>query len=368
MRKLIFKISFFCAVLFIYIMALSFLPLDIFTFRNWESLLWGTDFKPTPGRFYPKKNTLRDEFGDLGHGTKYARVKKNIRWETDEYGFRNKQGIAAQCPIILVGDSYSVGTGVSQNAMLSAKLTLKTKTPVYNYSPIEMDRNFFDNLAAMHIQPFALIYETSGHVIPKEGTFLKVKHSKIQTAWKRKINDLFNTDFFMRIAIVFDRFWKKEPFRYLQSRIDSAFGVFPEAVQVDANGMMFHNEILAMGPTSHEEIKRSSLKIKKISDFFQRRGIDFIFVSIPPKSAVYFDLRPGDTLFNKDFYMTLKHELDLLGVKSIDVFSSFRSRVLSGEQLYSWDDTHWNEAGIEVAAQLIAQKINSKFQPAVRDG
>jgi len=360
MKTLAFKSMVFLGGILVFITALACLPLDTFTFRNWESMLWGTDLRPTIGKFYPNKTVRRVESGDLGHGSKYQELKKNILWKTDRFGFRNDPEKSKDCRIVLVGDSNSVGTGTSQASILSEQLSDRLNAPVYNYSPMGIDADFINNLEAMRIRPRMVIYETSGVGIPPfDSTFLNPNRG-IRQIVKERTRDFLNADSLMWFEIALDRFWKREPLRCLQSRIDSAFGVLAMPVIVGDDNMLFLKESLTGEFLDNDIIQKNAETIAAISTSLKSLGIDFVFVPLPDKESIYRELLSRNIqgeLKNQDFFIKLKRELDQRGVKSVDLHSRFRADALAGKRLYFSDDKHWNTAGIEIASDLIVSEI-----------
>ena len=369
MTKLLLKIVLFITGIAVFIMVLSLLPLDTFTFRHWESMTWGLGMnKFTIGRFYPDKYSVRNEGGDLGHNSKYNQVKKNVVWKTDKYGFRNNN-YEIDCDIVLVGDSNSVGCGTTQKMILSNQISRKTSCSVFNYSPMKIDNKFLNNLAGMGIHPKLIIYQIIERDIPKLEDInldLNGEHPP-----KRKminiIREHLKISILTDLQIAIDRAYKKEPINFIQGKIDSAFGDFNMPVIVGAENILFYDKSFFSKQIDSEEVKAIADKIDKIKTTLRIEGIEFIFVPVPNKESIYYELLPKERLplKGKNFLTELKQQLDARGVKSIDTYSHFRSAFLIGERVYFPDDTHWNTPGIELTADLIAKEIR-KISPAIQ--
>jgi SGNH hydrolase-like domain, acetyltransferase AlgX len=56
----------------------------------------------------------------------------------------------------------------------------------------------------------------------------------------------------------------------------------------------------------------------------------------------------------------LSDRLTKLGIKSIDLYSSFSTK--PAERFYRVRDTHWNIAGNQLAAKIIKEHIISSFK------
>jgi hypothetical protein len=365
MLKLILRILFFLFGVSIFAMALSLIPIETFTFRNWESMIW-KERHPTIGNFYPSIKSVRDESGDLGHNSRYDVIKKNVHWETDKNGFRNNQDTEGSYDIVLVGDSNSVGSGTTQEENLSNQIYREIHSNVFNYSPMDIDAYFMNNLIVMGIHPKVVIYEKIEREIPIIAKFddkdIDLNHKyTIKNKIKNKIRSFVSDNIKLYLLIARDRFYKTEPLNFIQGKIDSAFGKFNLPVSVGAENILFYNKSFFNREIKDDEIKLIADKLEKISNDFAKQGIKFIFVPVPNKESIYVELLPKDKLplKSKYFLINLKKELDSRGIKSVDTYTNFRSSFLAGNRIYFADDTHWNTNGIELAAKLIAHKIKN---------
>jgi hypothetical protein len=132
-------------------------------------------------------------------------------------------------------------------------------------------------------------------------------------------------------------------------------------VSVGAENILFYENSFFKKEIKDEEIKLIAAKLEKLSIAFGRQGIKFIFVPVPNKESVYLELLAKEKLpvNGQGFLIKLKKELDNRGVNSIDTYTNFRSSFRAGNRIYFADDTHWNNSGIELAAELITNKIRS---------
>jgi len=363
MKTLFFKIVLFVGGILLYILTLAYINMNAFTFRAWESLSWTTGIRPTIGIFYPNKNVIRNEGGDLGHGSKYEVIKNNIIWKTDKYGFRNDSSKATEYKIVLVGDSFSAGGATSQEFILSTQIGKRVKTQVYNYSPMNIDGHFINNLKSMNIEPKIVIYQVIERDIPKIDSNELNRNYGIKYLFKDNINKILRNYSLLCIDIAIDDFYKRGLIRYLESKIDSISGKFRLPVIIGSDNVLFYEGSLIINTATMDDnnIRKIAIELKNINDYFLALGIDFIFLPVPNKESVYYELLPEDTrknFNNKNFLTKLHKEFCSLGVRSIDTYSIFRSRFLAGERLYYSDDTHWNKTGIDLASELISMELH----------
>lgn len=96
---------------------------------------------PTPRRYLREINeNFESPYGDLVAigGVKTFQnypdmvSARRLKFQTDEYGYRNAPGTAKHANLILVGDSFVDGTGLSQEDMLASRV--KARTGLIPYS------------------------------------------------------------------------------------------------------------------------------------------------------------------------------------------------------------------------------------------
>lgn len=347
----------------LFILIITLIPRDIFTFIIEEPTSWVSRIRPTIGVFIPNKTIIRNIGGDLGRGSKYEKINNNIIWKTDKYGFRNDSSKVMEYEIVLVGDSFSAGpSNVSQEFILSTQIGNKVKHNVYNYSPMKIDEYFINNLNTMNIKPKLVIYQVVERIIPKiVGCELKSKNN-LNVILMDNIKLILGLDFLSYIEIIINNFLMRGPIIYLEDKINSIFCNLRLPVVVGSDNVLFYKGSLEINSMviDDDDIRNIAIKLKFINDSLKFLGIDFIFLPVPNKESVYYELLPEETKMNfrNRHYLTKLHdELRSLGVRSIDTYSVFRSRFLAGERLYFLDDTHWNKEGIELASELISKEI-----------
>ena len=99
-------------------------------------------------------------------------------------------------------------------------------------------------------------------------------------------------------------------------------------------------------------------RICEYDKYFKYNRINFIFLPIPNKSTVYFDLVP---LRKQPLFMDkLITRLKLKGVNVVDLKKIFTVHKSYGEILYHHDDSHWNETAVKIAANEIEKIVNQE--------
>lgn len=358
MKNLVIKIVAFGAGVLLAAHLLSAIPLEAVSFHVWTSLVWKSSrLNNVMGSFYPEQAQGRVEQGDLGHGTHYA-LPKNSQWRTDPFGFRNAFIEKGDYRIVLAGDSNAVGSGVTQNEILSERLTVDTGQLTYNYSPGGLGKYFLSNLETVGIQPDIVVLELIERDIPAihltrktfaKRSFLGSAYGKVSDAV-----DIWST------RQTLDRFLKREPAKIFESRVDAGLKGFGLPVVEGGEETLFLAASLPRDELSDEQINAIALNIAAIRDGFKSKGIQFVFLPVPNKCSIYTKLLPDrerDSLKNLDFLLRLGERLTEMDVAWVDTLSAFRSDFANGGRMYFNDDTHWNARGIRIASQLTAAQI-----------
>ena len=365
MKTLITKLLIFFAGLCLFGVALAFVPVSYFSFRNWEGMSWKTDFDGfILGKFYPNRSVVRDEDGDLGHNSGYNQVKKNVEWKVDKFGFRNDSSVSTDPRIIVVGDSNSVGSGTTQNLIFSRQLHDLTGSNVFNYSPMKIEKGFFPDIDRMWLKPKVVVYEVIERDIPTLGRVTFAGYNNSKPSLKCRAIMVLNR-VLPNVLVAYDRFLKKEPINWLTGKIDSRFGKFNLPVIIGDKGFLFYKNSFINGDIDDAKLKAIGDAIQSVSDSCRKKGIKFVFVPVPNKETIYKEFLPANMLpvKNEMFLARLGQELASRKIACVDTLSVFKNAVASGQSLYFPDDTHWNSTGIALAAGLVADELRKAPQP-----
>ena len=338
------------------IIEICFLPVDFFTFRTWEAISGSAYYKKALGPFYPNIQIDRIEEGDLAHHTPYA-VKKEVRWITDKYGYR-KQNSMKRNEIIIVGDSNAVGSGLSQEEILSEVLEKKINRHVYPYAPAGFKSYFYEK-RFLDNPPDVVIFQ----IIEREIISLQSPHIPNQKlfVWINRLRETIREFHLQPVAIFLDRaFIKMNMLNYLKASIKpkEVRGIIGKG-EIEEKRMIF-----LQGKSAHAEISLSQIAqiiktLKQYASLFREKGIRFIFVPIPNKETIYYRNIPA--LKKRSFFLShLINELKKTDVEYLNTLELFNSASQSGQKLlYFSDDSHWNAKGVELVSQLLYDRLTS---------
>lgn len=327
-------------------------PPDLFTLRSWEAL----SFSIVPSLiaqspFYPDFTLTMKEEGDLAHHTKKSVVKKTT-WITDQLGYRNDKFINDP-DILLIGDSFFAGSGLSQSETITNKLSVKLRNKARVYSIATGSLNDFDFLYRNGIikKPKLIIFESVERdnicfsPIPQPGS-LKEKVLILKRQLPSCIND---------ILIIADRMLRFYSIRWIMSRDNSLTDglTLPNISPIDPKMIFYQGKSVTFH--SDKELKESFNSIMSYKKYCDSIGVNFLFIPMPDKETVYFDLVPLDT--QPGYLFKLDSLLNKNGVSTINTLGIYnKERQGKNNLLYHYDDTHWNSTATELIANEIIKQ------------
>jgi hypothetical protein len=292
----------------------------------------------------------------------------------DEYGYKNVPPTAGKrFPIVVAGDSF-MEDGVTMDDRFPARLSEVSGLPVYNHAlqgwglflslvrfleserfrrdpprvlvwgviEREISGSYFEGL---NYQLYALEHAT-GSAVAVSGTSLA---SFRPDALKKALP---NTS---ALAQLSSRYWNVIRYRVL-GRLNPY--VIPIEQRIGGRRMLFYYptiDAMSWSPAIRD-VARVAGAVEYLNRVVAGRGIRLVVVLIPDKEQVYREYIPArynsperplpDSCLNG-----LERALLACGIGVVNLLPVFRERAQSGDLLYWADDTHWNPAGIRLAAE-----------------
>jgi alginate O-acetyltransferase complex protein AlgJ len=351
MKKLLLNIVLFpIPVVLICLILNDLLPVSFWTYRTWEAVRVYDSKLPTGfGPFYPNSKLSMSEQGDLAHHTEFSILKKVV-WETDELGFRNRpKSKDKPIDILLIGDSFIAGTSLDQDQTLSEQLKLLTGKNVYQIAPSRIEE--FDKLLRLKLisKPKVIILS------PVERNLNMLTPVAKYTVSKREFKriELSESPVIQWISVLYDRFEKNSSYQFFKSRFRGTSG---SGIQSAVNKKFFFLRGKDQMPANKFKYDKIVESLKSYKSYCDSLGIVFVFLPCPDKESVYYEYVPfskqPSTLFQLDSILSAN---GINTINSLGVFNRYKRNAL----LYSYDDTHWNAAGVSVIATEIMKKYGS---------
>jgi hypothetical protein len=315
------------------------IPKNVFFYRPWEALAFSkkTDFSP----FYPNSNLQMYSVGDLCHHTKNA-IIKNEDWITDELGFRNNH-LIKNADILFIGDSFIAGSGLTQDNTICNQITKRDQSlKVYNMAPSTFTE--FDMLLKIGKinKPKEIIFSIVERCLPEKIQYFS--SNKKSSILKNITHSISRNVYTVEVL-------KMYPLKWLKARCNKTIGM---GIKSKKDSKMF---FLNGNHQSHVEkdLSYTANTIIAYKKYCDSLNIKFIFLPMPDKETVYYELVPFQS--QPKYLLTLISLLKNAGVNCINTIEIYNNyRKANSELLYHFDDTHWNQNG----TALIANEIISR--------
>ncbi|MEJ8800601.1 alginate O-acetyltransferase AlgX-related protein [Pontibacter sp. H249] len=327
------------------------LPMNFFTFRIWETISVNK-MRVMSGPFYPNMHMKMEEEGELAPHTPFAE-KRVVEWYTDEYGYRNRD---SKCDVLLIGDSNITGAKLSQEETLAEVLERQIGKDVYSFAPATINR-FLATDRFQEAPPELVIVSSIERRIPE---LQPVGANGIGSKVRNLTGNIINSSPALTwMAVTADRISKLGLYRKTLANIERSFG---KKEYISYSNEFFIEGEVANRAYSEEEINYLADVLEGYKKALEERGIEFIFMPIPNKENIYYQLLPSKK--KPDFLPRLMAELHEREVKVVDLQSNFEELYQNKNvSLYPADDAHWNHVAVEVAADLVSSQLQGDAPP-----
>lgn len=339
------------------------IPLRSFAFRPWEA------FRVEAGReapFLPGRRGAWTTVGDLANagGVPYPADRRREVFTTDANGFRNSGNMVGSGPVgvVLLGDSFVAGAGLSDEQTLAAQLREATGRRVFNAGGLPVwDLERLD--AVLSVSGLGaggiVVYGLS------ESAALPTAPAPRRTAPARVPPEPVTeeSDFGVsRLGVLARR---------AGSRLAGLARLSPGGDVVRrplANGdaMLFLDEAdRSPGPPEPGAVESWA----GLREELGKRGIGLLLLLIPRKDEVYGDLlaEPGAAGVPGGAGEQAR-ALSECGVPVLDLAPALKAAARDGlaarRYVYWRDDTHWSPPGVRLAAAELARALDGARPPA----
>ena len=150
------------------------------------------------------------------------------------------------------------------------------------------------------------------------------------------------------------------------------FGAWPQDVlgaeDPDFGPMLFYRENLRVLPrlTPTENAPAIVRVVSKVAAGFRARGVTLVVLLVPEKEQIHARaLPPSDQralAHGDDLLAGIQTGLEAAGTPVVNLMPVFQEATANGQRLYWRDDTHWNDAGIRLAAEELWRKVEPLLQ------
>jgi hypothetical protein len=290
---------------------------------------------------------------------------RHERFETDAWGWRNDKATwQSEPPIMIFGDSFAFGQGVSQELKPSVQLAELLGRPVYD-GAAKTELNYLRWLLDHRKRPpERLVFFYMERQSPSEAGL---------KAWDRKIDENSRLE-------ALNIWWKDvsryNPLEILVSRFDKSWltpGLWPNRYEKSfpayhlrgGRPILFNPESVAkFGDPRRSELPRVAGFFKGLRRLCESRGVRLTILLIPEKYSVYAGLLEDPAMpagLGPAYLDLLAETLQGEGLDVVSALPAFQAEAAkaleSGKLIYWSDDTHWNPEGIRLAMTLVAERL-----------
>ena len=350
--------------------SLRFLPPRFIAFRAWEAV---QATSPGHGRFIPNMIYRNPRsYGDLANIANLPRLRQYREevFSIDAAGYRNRGEVKKPFTgILLLGDSFTAGSGVSDSLTLSEQLQEISGRRVYNGAPTS---SLWELLQYLQMTRGLVVWQLSERIpLPlPPGTPAPSAPAATKLDWRLEIGrrafggervealrrgylQLMEIEAYSPLRILFGR--------AVRSLQDDRIYPNPYRNWMVSSKLRNGREILFLSTDLESGMDRPTDPgfFVQLRTQLQERGIGLLILLVPDKYAVYQDLllAASPATNRRRFLDAVEQRLAAASVPVLNMTTHFRKQaealLARDEYLYWLDDSHWNGNGIRATAQAI---------------
>ena len=326
---------------------------------------------PEVARYKANASVSRGTFGDLAAMSEDENLRetRSIDFITDSFGFRNKPlDEEPVYDILLLGDSFTVGNGTTQESTWATLLSSRYNLQVYNLAIPGSPWQSYVNLA-MEMERLDIHPGTTIILAIFSGNDLDESYGPTE------ITDLPLNDTIETVRVALSTYRNRSVIMQLKDRVDRASNssdhsdvvLVKEALGVGR--ILFYKPYVERKERSREDILKhrnySYLEqtLSSINDLAIRHSANFKIILIPTKAEIYSwvvdGAAPWSTGTEPSGFSTVLRELseadeiEYLDIKPF-LLAHAKDEYEGSNQLLWWlDDTHWNVNGHSMVADVV---------------
>ena len=347
MKTFLRRLLLFCLPLVLWVGLEACLPSTQWQFRHFKGMRFDWYKKGLPN--FQNQHSFLVAEGDLCPRTPFAIPKEEL-WVTDALGYRN-QRFTDSPKILLIGDSFTLGSGLTQSETLGSQLNklLGDSTAVYAVAPADLSQYFQLVQHGILQPPQILIYQHVERLLPPA-----LDSAKIQTppAFTRGLKAWLHGN---QIDIALDKAFRFYAFRAGLKHLASTFRPKPLGIPSPTyTGLFFLNA--ENSPYEPEALDAFGQLLKTTQRELQTTSTRFIYLPVPNKETLYSRYHPN-ALDDRAYQQLLRtaQNLHIEVVNTLELLQTAEGEALT----YHLDDSHWNAEGVRRVAQALQRLIQN---------
>lgn len=310
---------------------------------------------------------------------RYAEFHPGYEQPRDEFGYFNAPlPPGSRWRIVMLGDSFMVSLGTQNVAQVLASLG---NVPVYNHAKpgagpvMEMQHFIFSD--RFKPLPQVAIWnltarELGGSLFLRQSVDEWFRGINAWAPYIEKMNRSWINWYWLQPAVLNQTWPNTSVLAYFSRQTWAqakllAFGAWPRDVlgaeDPQFGPMLFYRENLRTLPelTPEKDAPAVVQTVAKIAQGLQARGVKLVVLLVPEKEQVHVNaLSAADRRAlarGPELLGAIATGLEAQGVPVVNLLPVFQQATAAGQRLYWRDDTHWNDAGIRLAAEELWRKV-----------
>lgn len=326
-------------------------------FRPWEML-----YDPASHRFLPDRRVTMDAVGDLGHMSwiRTLQIERRVTFSTDQWGLRNPPGLESP-RIVVLGDSFVVGSGSSDDETLTESMGAELEEPVYNFGveTIDSPALFLRDSRFASRPPQIVIWAPVARRIRPRPLFIPEPPVEQGLFAKAAALDPAIGDALDTAATRLDRDnGLAYHVRYLYNGLLYRLRGYEHLIHPDGRpALALSVSAQGLADTPQERDVDTTIEmVHTFARFLADHRVDFVYCPIPESATIYPELFPDrDQIVSPSFLDLLIEGVRRRGVEVVDLRPPFRAH--KEPYLYLRDDSHWAPRAIVVAARALSREV-----------
>ena len=349
---------------------IRFLPIDALCFQAWECVSRYQE----PGSIFEANRQFRSDrthgnMSNMGNLPQEQVVRPQV-FTTDRFGFRNASAVAeGTVPVVMVGDSFVAGYGISDDETLPVQLSSLAGVTVYNaggpYAYADTIRLMRSRLTPAPSEAVIVWSESEPIEQLREAEALAMRPN----AQTRAFSMVFGRAG-PKVREAVRGWWLTSPAKIVTQKAFLALS--NDRILPNVYASLVTRRVLQNGASMlflpsdvepfhrHRDVEPAREYLQALVSRIRATGVTVRVALVPHKYSVYYPLLdgtppvPGDRIHP---LAQLAMELRNDGIDAVDLTPSLRNEArdafASGRYLYWRDDTHWNREGVRVAAEAL---------------
>jgi len=293
--------------------------------------------------FHSKGKKIVWEGLEKGDGSRSFLFQYQEAWQTrvscNEEGFRSVPYIVNSYPILILGDSHTWGSGLSDEDTIAWKISEKLKVPIFNAGRAHGQLEKIIDKSCLQKTQLIIEFTASQYInqdIYKE-PFIPKSYIPLTQDCKPWYEVVPPKRYFLPYKL----------FRYCSYPVLKNILLPTQLDEYQVPWTYYDSRTM-------DDLEKAIINLTNRAQSLKKLGYEYVFVPVPSKHIIQ---AKEVNQFALDFHEKLVQGLLANGVHSINLTSLFREKRDQG--LFIKTDSHWSKKGVEIASEEVIAYLKS---------